>query len=190
MASSYWEGKHVRLRPVEAGDALAHHEFNNSMDYDLLDQRYPPGSLGRVEEWAQRRGERGFEDQTFQFQVVDSTSGELVGGIGTHACDQRTGVLSYGLHVLPGHRGKGYAREAICLVLRFYFQELRYQKANIAVYDLNESSKALHLRLGFTEEGRQRRTAYTRGEWWDLVWFGMTVEEFRDLHPDYWLSPA
>jgi RimJ/RimL family protein N-acetyltransferase len=172
---------------VEVGDAMAHHEFNDSMDYDLLDQRYPPGSSSRIEEWAERQGRQGFDDQAFSFQMVARTSGELVGGIATHHCDQRTGVLSYGLHVLPAHRGKGYARDAICLVLRFYFQELRYQKANVAVYDLNQASKGLHVRMGFTEEGRQRRTVFTRGGWWDLVWYGMTVEEFRTLHADYWL---
>jgi RimJ/RimL family protein N-acetyltransferase len=188
--SRYWEGKLVRLRPVEPGDAPHHHDFNEEADSDLIDVRYPPGSLGRVEAWAERQSQESFDGQAFSFQVVDKGSGELVGGIATHHCDQRTGVLSYGLHVLPGHRGKGYAKEAICLILRYYFQELRYQKANVAVYDLNQMSKALHLRLGFAEEGRQRRTVFTRGEWWDLVWFGMTVEEFRELHPDYWLAPA
>lgn len=188
--TNYWEGTKVRLRPVEPGDAPAHHAFNNSYDYDLIDKRYPPSSLSRVEEWAGQRGQAGFDDQNFTFQMVSVATGELVGGIATHNCDQRTGVLSYGLHVLAEHRGQGYASEAICLVLRFYFQELRYQKANIGVYDLNEPSKALHRRLGFTEEGRLRRTAFTRGQWWDFLWFGLTVEEFRDLHAAYWIAPA
>ncbi len=187
---NYWEGRLVRLRPVAPGDAAAHHDFNSSMDYDLVDMRYPPGSLSQVEEWAERKGREGFDDQNFSFQMEDLVTGELVGGIATHHCDQRTGVLSYGLHVFEQHRGKGYAQEAVCLVMRFYFQELRYQKANIGVYDHNEASKALHRKLGFIEEGRLRRTVFTRGEWWDLLWYGMTVEEFREMHAGYWLKPA
>jgi RimJ/RimL family protein N-acetyltransferase len=184
----YWEGKLVRLRPVIPEDAAAHHAFNESMDYDLLDMRYPPGSFARVAEWAERKGREGFEGHHYHFQMEDRTSGELVGGIATHHCDQRTGVVSYGLHVLADHRGKGYARDAVCLVLRYYFQELRYQKANVAVYDVNEPSKSLHRRLGFVEEGRQRRTVFTRGTWCDLVWYGMTVEEFREQHAEYWIG--
>lgn len=187
--STYWAGSVLRLRPVAPGDAAAHHDFNDSLDYDLVDKRYPPGSLERVNQWAAERGQRGFEEQVFFFQMEDLATGELVGSISTHRCDARVGVLSYGLHVLPGHRGKGYAQEAICLVLRYYFQELRYQKANIEVFDLNGPSKALHARLGFVEEGRLRRSAFTRGEWWDVIQYGMTVEEFRELHPEYWLSP-
>lgn len=188
--TNYWEGKLVRLRPVEPADAPAHHAFNNSLDYDLIDKRYPPGSLTRVEEWAGRKGQEGFDDQNFTFQMEAVATDELVGSIATHHCDQRTGVVSYGLHVLGEHRGKGYAKDAICLVLRYYFQELRYQKANVGVYDLNAPSKALHRSLGFIEEGRLRRSVFTRGEWWDFLWFGLTVEEFRDLHPEYWLGPA
>lgn len=183
---NYWEGRCIRLRGVESADAEAHHRFNLTSDYGLIDQIYPPGSLARVEEWASRKSQAGFDDQTFSFQMESIDTGELVGGIASHHCDQRVGVLSYGLHVLAEHRGKGYAKEAICLVLRYYFQELRYQKANAAVYAINDPSIRLHESLGFQLEGRMRRTVYTRGTWVDLLWFGLTVEEFRDRHASYW----
>ncbi len=184
--SNYWEGTRIRLRGVEAVDAEAHYRFNLTEDYGLIDQIYPPGSLARVQEWATRQSQAGFEDQTFSFQMESIDTEELVGGIATHHCDQRAGVLSYGLHVFNQHRGKGYAKEAICLVLRYYFQELRYQKANAGVYAINEESIRLHEALGFQLEGRMRRTAYTRGTHVDLLWYGLTAEEFRDRHAAYW----
>lgn len=185
---NYWEGTRIRLRSVEASDAEAHFRFNLSDDHGLLDQIYPPGSLARVQEWAERKQLEGFPNQAYSFQMEAIASGQLVGGIATHHCDQRTGVLSYGLHVLSGHRGQGFATEAICLVLRYYFQELRYQKANVAVFAFNHSSIRLHEALGFQLEGRMRRTVYTRGEHADLLWFGLTVEEFRDRYAAYWRS--
>ena len=186
MMENYWEGQRVRLRDVESADAEAHHRFNLTSDYGLIDQLYPPGSLARVQEWATRKAQAGFDDQTFSFQMESIETSELVGGIATHHCDQRTGVLSYGLHVLAEHRGEGYASEAICLVLRYYFQELRYQKANVGVYSFNGPSIHLHESLGFQLEGTMRRTVYTRGAYADLLWFGLTVEEFRDMHTAYW----
>lgn len=186
----YWMGKLVKLRAVQADDTGAHHQFNLSLDSDQLDMRYPPGSLERVEAWASRAGSADFDEQHYSFQMESLVSGELVGGIATHHCDPRVGVLSYGLHVFPEHRGRGYAADAICLVLRYYFQELRYQKANVGVYETNAPSNALHQRLGFTLEGRQRRTVFRRGELCDLLLYGITVEEFQQLHPDYWLPPA
>jgi RimJ/RimL family protein N-acetyltransferase len=184
--ANYWEGSRIRLRAIEARDAEAHHRFNLSGDSGMLDQMYPPVSLAREQDRASKETLAGFDNQTFAFQMESIETGELVGGIATHNCDARAGLVSYGLWVFEEHRGHGYAKEAICLVLRYYFQELRYQKANVGVFDINEPSKRLHESLGFQEEGLIRRSVYSRGEFSDLIWFGITVEEFRDLHGAYW----
>jgi RimJ/RimL family protein N-acetyltransferase len=80
--------------------------------------------------------------------------------------------------VKSGERRRGYAAEAITIVLRYYFEELRYQKAFVGVYSFNEASLGLFARLGFVQEGRQRRMVFTRGRYFDMVWLGMTAEEF------------
>jgi RimJ/RimL family protein N-acetyltransferase len=51
------------------------------------------------------------------------------------------------------------------------------------VYSFNERSRRLHERLGFTLEGRLRRTAYTNGEHHDELYFGMMCEEFDAWDP-------
>jgi RimJ/RimL family protein N-acetyltransferase len=172
---------------VHPDDAAAQVAFNLSMDSDLLDQRFPLVGLLRETEWATRKSTAGFDAQEFHYQMEALDSGELVGGIATHHCDARVGLVSYGLWVFDAHRGKGYASEAVCLVLRYYFQELRYQKANIEVYEINAGSRALHESLGFTLEGRRRRSVYRRGEYSDMLQYGITVEEFRARHAEYWL---
>lgn len=183
---NYWEGTKIRLRAVEAGDAAAHHRFNLSDEHGMLDHIFPPGSLARVEQWATNRSLEGFANDAFSFQMEAIGSGDLVGGIATHHCDPRVGVLSYGLHVFEEHRGRGYATEAICLVLRYYFQERRYQKANVGVFAINEPSRRLHESLGFALEGTIRRSVLTRGEFTDMLEFGMMVEEFCERHAAYW----
>ena len=76
------------------------------------------------------------------------------------------------------YRRQGYASEAITLLLRYFFQELRYQKVTAHVYSFNEPSIKLHEKLGFQQEGRLRRMVYTNGQFFDEVLFGMTAEEF------------
>jgi RimJ/RimL family protein N-acetyltransferase len=186
VTGNYWTGTRLRLRAVEPGDAEAHHRFNMSEDYALIDRFYPPGSLARVQDWAEKKSMETFDGQTWHFQMESLETGELVGGIATHDCDPRVGTLSYGLHVFAEHRGRGHASEAVCMVLRYYFQELRYQKANVQVFAFNEPSRRLHESLGFQVEGRIRRTVYTKGEFHDMIWYGLTAEEFRERHPGYW----
>ena len=61
----------------------------------------------------------------------------------------------------------------------YYFDELRYQKVTVNVHSHNEASILLHQKLGFIKEGTHRRMGYTKGGYFDVIWFGMTVEEFR-----------
>ncbi|MEZ4860995.1 MAG: GNAT family protein [Caldilineaceae bacterium] len=78
---------------------------------------------------------------------------------------------------------RGYASDAIKIVARYYFRELGYQKLTALVYSFNERSLRMHEKLGFVFEGRLRRTVYTNGRHYDIIYFGMTREEFDLLHP-------
>jgi RimJ/RimL family protein N-acetyltransferase len=183
----YWSGKRVRLRAIEPEDAQYHFDLNQQRGVDRnQEQIFPPSSLARVRKWTSEAAEVGFKDgDAFLFEIESLETGSTVGSIDMHHMDARVGVLSYGISIHEDHRRKGYASDAICLVLRYYFLERRYQKANIGVFSFNEDSIRLHERLGFQLEGRQRRTTYTAGEFYDMLWYGMTVEEFRELHPEY-----
>lgn len=187
MTKPYWDGKRVRLRAIEPKDAQFHFDINCQNETGRnLEQVYPPSSLASVEKWTSEAALTGFKDgDNFHFEMESLDAGETVGTIDTHHCDPRVGVVSYGLAVHENHRRKGYASDAICLVLRYYFLERRYQKANVGVFSFNEDSQRLHERLGFVLEGRQRRTTYSGGEYHDLVWYGITAEEFRERHSDY-----
>jgi RimJ/RimL family protein N-acetyltransferase len=38
--------------------------------------------------------------------------------------------------------------------VRYYFEELRYQKVSVAIHSYNEESVVLHEKLGLSEKGR------------------------------------
>lgn len=182
MNSSYWHGERVRLRAIEPSDWEVVFDWNQ--DDEMARRLYwvPfPQSREAVRRWAEKTATREPDDDTFHF-AIENGDGELVGSISTHDCDRRNGTFAYGLNVLAAQRRKGYAAEAIEIVLRYYFLELRYQKATVEVYSFNEPSIALHERLGFQREGCLRRTIYTEGRYHDTLVFGLTVEEFTALH--------
>lgn len=110
--------------------------------------------------------------------VVENTEGDRVGGISLHSQDPKNGVFSFGIVMDRPHRGKGYAEDAVRILLRYAFWERRYQKCDSACVHTNEAAIALHRSLGFTEEGRRRRRWYFGGECHDAVLFGLTREEF------------
>ncbi len=177
----YWCGKRVRLRALEPGDAEYFTRWNTDADWGRnLDFLWPPQSRAPVEAWIAKETLKKLENDHF-FWVITTLAGEPVGEIDTHACNPRNGVFSYGIAIAPEHRGHGYAAEAAWMVLGYYFDELRYQKANIAVHSDNPASIRLHEKLGFTLEGRLRRSVYTHGQYVDELWFGLTAEEYHRL---------
>ncbi len=93
------------------------------------------------------------------------------------------GTFGFGLGVGRPHQRRGYASEAIVLLLRYMFGERRYQKANVGVYAYNTASLELHAKLGFVVEGRRRRAVFMGGRYHDEVLLGLTVEEFTAAHP-------
>lgn len=176
---NFWQGKHVRLRGVEPSDAATFFEWN--LDSEMarnLDFVWPPVSQAEVDRWAEEQSRKKMDDGTFSW-VIEDSSGAAVGSISTQNCNPRNGTFSYGIHIAGEHRRKGYAAEAISLVLKYYFEELRYQKVTVPVHGFNEASVALHERLGFVREGTLRRMVYTGGAYYDAHWYGLTKEEWE-----------
>ncbi|MBV8857405.1 MAG: GNAT family N-acetyltransferase [Acidobacteria bacterium] len=65
------------------------------------------------------------------------------------------------------------------LVLKYYFEELRYQKCLVTVHSDNPASVALHAGLGFVREGTLRRMVYTGGQFYDSHHYRILKEEWE-----------
>ena len=184
MADSEFGGKRVRLRAIEPEDWETFYAWNQDSEAMRgLNLPQFPQSKAAVREWAANWATRPAERDLYFF-VIENLDGEIAGSISTHECNPRQGTFSYGLGVRREHYRKGYATEAVLLLLRHFFRERRYQKVNAHVYSFNEPSLHLHERLGFQREGQLRRMFFVDGVYVDDVIFGMTAEEFEQRHAD------
>jgi RimJ/RimL family protein N-acetyltransferase len=178
LNKNFWQGKLIRLRAIEPEDAETFYSWNfDSEMARAVDFVWPPTSLQSVREWAQKSATQEFKDDIVNFALEDR-EGNLAGSINSHSTNRRNGTFGYGVAVRDQFRGRGYASKAIILLLRYFFEELRYQKATVDIYGFNLPSIALHEKLGFQREGQLRRMIYTRGKYYDQFFYGMTSEEF------------
>lgn len=180
---SLWRGKLIRLRAKEPTDWETYFTWN----FDDAQTRPlyfipPPQSREAVRRWAEQESIRPITDDNVRCAIARIEDDVVVGNIDVHNADPRVGTFTYGINVKRGEQRKGYAREAVLLLLRYFFQERRYQKVYATVYSFNEASTRLHESLGYQLEGRQRRMVYTNGAYHDHLLYGLTVEEFREKH--------
>ncbi|WP_432041500.1 GNAT family N-acetyltransferase [Streptomyces cadmiisoli] len=180
MASS-WTGRQVRLRAVEPDDwtafmRLAGEDGRRGSRLEL------PRSAESYRAWAKDQAVAECDDDRFRLAVQTTVTGELVGTIGSHRTGPRSGWFEFDVTIGADHRRKGYAAEALVLLMRFMFAERRYHKCLGAIFAHNEASLALTRRLGFTEEGRLREHVFFAGRHHDLVMMGMLADEFDRRH--------
>ncbi|BBH24734.1 SPBc2 prophage-derived uncharacterized N-acetyltransferase YokL [Paenibacillus baekrokdamisoli] len=182
MISNIWTGTKVRLRSVLSSDWEKYH--NNDYDSEcerLCDVIHFPRSEEGTKLWAEHQSSKTPDGDNYMF-AIETLDGELVGGINAHSCDSRNGTFKYGIGIFREHWRKGYASEAVKLLLRYYFEELRYHKVTANIYAFNDSSIAIHESLGFKQEGRLRKMIFTNGKHFDELIYGLLNSEYEELN--------
>ncbi len=180
---NFWQSERIRLRAYEPGDAEILWQWNQDSERNrTLDFLWPPQSKAAVQKQVEGSAFSHLENDSYQW-IIETLDGVPLGTIGTHHCDLRNGTFFYAVDIAEEHRGKGYAAEALKLVLRYYFQELRYQKATAEIHSDNAACIRLHEKFGSQCEGLLRCMFYSQGSYLDVLYYGMTAEEFKALYP-------
>jgi RimJ/RimL family protein N-acetyltransferase len=181
MSFHYWQGEKIKLRALEAQDITFFETLDDEVNRNV-DMLHLPMTKQIKMSWIESQQQRILGD-AFRFMAVNQ-AGEVVGTIDTFECNRRHGTFKYGITVGEAYRGQGYAREMISMVLRYYYNELGYQKVTPHVYSFNIASINLHESMGFVKEGQLRSMLYTNGQYADEIHYGMTKEEFISRYGD------
>ncbi|MEU1369480.1 GNAT family protein [Streptomyces sp. NPDC005803] len=178
-----WTGEKVRLRGVEPEDWEGFHDLaRNTLDVRSADLVEPPRSAEGFRSWTAERAGRQPGGAAFRLVVEGLADRTFAGSVTVGETDARAGRFRTGIEIAREHRRKGYAAEAIQLVLTYMFAEQRHHKCEVEVYAFNDASLALHRRLGFVEEGRLREHEYFAGAYHDVVLLGITADEHWARH--------
>jgi len=181
--TSIWVGERVRLRAIEPEEGEVLLAFESDTDAARSGWRVePPRSAAWARQWATELAAKESDLDEVRL-VIASRDGDVpVGMINTHAIHRVNGTFAYGISIGTPHHRKGYARDAVAVLLGYMFHERHFQKAEAWVYASNDASLALHRRFGFVEEGRRRRGRFAGGRYEDEFLFGMTAEEYTERY--------
>jgi RimJ/RimL family protein N-acetyltransferase len=182
--TSIWAGRKVRLRGIEPEDWQAFMGFDQyTADVRSVENIHPPRSAAGYRQWATERSTQVMDDDTFQLAIESLAENALVGALSTTAVQRCAGRFKYGIGIGRDHQRRGFASDAIVVLLTYMFAERRFHKCEADIYAFNEGSIELHKKLGFQIEGRLREREYFAGRHHDLVVMGMTRPEFTERYP-------
>lgn len=138
-----------------------------------------PAALPRSEEETRRWIlEQRSESNTCFFAIRLRDADTIIGLISIAGIVDGMGWLGVGIGT-DLHRGKGYGREAIKLMLDYAFLELRLQQIQLLVYDFNHTAIALYQKMGFKSEGVYRSDMVYEKEVYNTLLFSLSRARWK-----------
>lgn len=102
--------------------------------------------------------------------VVRRADGAILGGVGLDDISENDSA-ELGYWIGREHRGKGYASEAVDLMVRTGFRRLGLFRIEALVFPANAASRRVLKKCGFRFEGRLRGEAWKNGRWQTTLLF-------------------
>ncbi|PID52744.1 MAG: GNAT family N-acetyltransferase [Candidatus Moraniibacteriota bacterium] len=179
------KGKKVRLRPLEMADVDDIMEHINDVDVNYFISRETPITRTEEEQWVKEMcsGGKYPKDIIFGIYILDEKCKDdqrIIGTCGLHNIHWFSRFSILGISIFDKSVwSKGYGTESLNLLLEYSFRTLGLHRVKSCVYAYNERSLALHKKLGFVQEGVERSAIYKRGEYHDVVLFGLLADEYK-----------
>ena len=179
----FWQTDKIRLRALTVDDA--EHRFAASLD-SISREEFNigielPTNLDQQTAWLEKYG--GCKEVNGGVAFAIETLAHEFAGIATiHSMDERHGKFSFSMIVDRPYRKRGYAEDAVRLILKYGFLERRFRKCCSGCAGYNTASKELHHKLGFVEEGRLRKESFYNGDYHDELLFGLLLDEYLAIN--------
>jgi RimJ/RimL family protein N-acetyltransferase len=172
-------GESVFLRPLRTTDAA---EYAKAFGEDdqmgrLLGLEEDPteADVARRVESAEERARVG---RGVQLAVCTAQDRAFAGEILLHSFAWKHRRCEIGFWLVPSVRGRGLARDAIERTLEWAFADLSIERMEMATTTDNGPTRAIAGRIGFVEEGVQRKRNVERGARVDMVVFGLLASKW------------
>ncbi len=164
------EGTSVNLRIVEKKDLPILLEWDNNVDFR--------GQFVNIKQETMAELERLCDNiKDAQWFFIEKKNGTKIGFI---AHFLSAGETEIGYDIVPNERNKGYASEAIKIIIDYLFLSKDIMRIQARADTENIPSwKALE-KAGFKQEGILRRTFYCRGKWRDDCIYSIIREEWKE----------
>lgn len=168
-------GQTVQLRPIRDQDLDAFFEAMSN-----LDARGPYFPLGLIGQPNLRREfeKTGLWDDDEGTLLILDRDGSMVGEIEFFPITHYLQGYEISYLIFDAEQaGKGYATEAVQLLVAYLFARRRVNRLQLNIHPDNAASKRIAVKCGFTYEGLMRGCWFHQGKYHDLEIWSILREE-------------
>jgi RimJ/RimL family protein N-acetyltransferase len=115
----------------------------------------------------------------YQYVIERTEDGAVVGDLGAGFYVPGERQVELGYRILPDHRRKGYAKEALAALISHLIEARDIHRFVGVAASINAPSIAVLRSLGFRREGQFRQSFLCNGEWLDDDYFALLASEWR-----------
>lgn len=102
-----------------------------------------------------------------------------IGVIRTSEIDYINRSICVGGDIAEAYRGNGYSKVMYDMLLSLVFDYHNMHRVWLYVMENNTVALNLYKKIGFQEEGRQRKAIFRDGKYYDYIMMSMLVEEYE-----------
>lgn len=173
---TFLEGKYIKLRKLEPGDAADIYKWRSGIAGKFL--RQPKDySVMSQEAWIKSR-----DDNEINYIILDRYSGQKVGFIAIYDVNHADQVANVGRLLLDDvflSKSCPYGLEAILLMYDYVFNVMNFRKITGDILAINESMVKLQKYLGMKQEGYLEKHVFINGNFEDLHIMSIFADEFN-----------
>ena len=173
-------GKLVRLRALEPSDAEVLHRWNQDPDVGRwMINDYPESLTQLTKRLGEDRPRNSYDKLVLCIETLAVRT--PIGVIALTDAEPENGRAELDVYVgEASHRNGGYGTDAIRVICRYGFDQMRLHGISLWVVPENEAARHVYRKLGFVEEGRERERFRRDGKWHDLIVMSLLDGELVD----------
>ena len=165
-------GEKVFLRPVEFKDVDILQSIENNTDLWHLSNTLTPFSRFAIEQYIIEASTRDIYNlKQLRLMIAEIQTKQVVGTIDLfdfNPTHKRAGV---GILIIPEHRNKTYASQALSLLIQYAFNTLQLHQLYCTITPDNTASLQLFKKHGFIQSGTHKSWHLINNQWHDELFF-------------------
>jgi RimJ/RimL family protein N-acetyltransferase len=174
------KGSFIVLRPIQDKDWPTIEEWGQ--DQDALWGPYQRFQMDHIPLLRQAYQQTGLLKRESGFLLIETIQDQEVVGFVRYSmipfpdADMPYPEIGFGIPKINA-QGKGYAREAVTLLVEYLFAGYPVERIIAFTDEENKPAQRLLQSLGFQQEGALRRSMFRDGQWQDILIYGTLRQE-------------